>query len=97
MNTQRRFTSWLLAAAVLSLASGPILASKPVQQASFSGTLTATAAGEIVVDGTVYHVDPQSAAASEVANLQTGVSVQVTLSGPLGAPNSQVVEIHAGH
>jgi hypothetical protein len=97
MNTERPLKSWLLAAAIMTLASGPILATKPVPQSTVSGTLTSSAAGEIVVNGTVYQVQPQSAAASEVATLQAGQSVQVTLSGPPGLQTSQVVEIHATH
>ena len=95
MNTERSLKSWLLAAAIMTLATEPVLATKPVLRATVSGTLTSTAAGEVVVNGTVYHIQPQSAAATEVANLQAGQSVQVTLSGPPGAQTSQVVEIHA--
>jgi hypothetical protein len=95
MNTERALKSWLLAAAIMTLATEPILAAKPVPQSTISGTLTSQGAGEIVVNGTVYHIQPQSAAANEIANLQAGQSVQVTLSGPPGAQTSQVVEIHA--
>jgi hypothetical protein len=97
MNTQRLFVRWLAAGIATALVTAPALASKPVMPATISGTLTATAAGEVVVDGTVYHIQPQSPAVAELATLQPGQSVQVTLSGPVGAQNSQVVEIHATH
>ena len=95
MNTQRSLKSWLLAAALMTLATQPVLATKPVPRSTISGTLTSTGAGQIVVNGTVYHIQPQSAAATEIANLQAGQSVQVTLSGPASAQTSEVVEIHA--
>jgi hypothetical protein len=95
MNTRRLWMRSLAAGMLTALAATPLLASKPVMPSTISGTLTSSRAGEIVVDDRTYHIQPGSEAASEVANLQAGQSVQVTLNGPPNSQRSQVVEIHA--
>lgn len=96
MSTKRWLNLWLAAAAVIALATQPALARKPVVPSTISGTVTSSAVnGEIAIDGHTYHIQAQSQAAAEAANLLAGTSVRVKLSGSPDSKASEVVEIHA--
>jgi hypothetical protein len=63
-----------------------------------TGTLTSIQGDSITVNGQTYNIAPGSPAADELSSISTGQRVDVQLSGPADAPDTEVtnVTVHQG-